>query len=202
MGFLSRSVGFCRYRVTEPPPENFWTWAEEAMTSRRFLEPEGPPVPVVSGWVSIRDSFRPGLTLDDISFGEYLLASLRVDERRVPPAVLKKHCLLEEQRIMDERGLKHLPGRVRTEIRDRLHHKLLAKAFPVPKVHDLCWNVRTGQVLFFSCQERAQALLEDLFHATFGTRLLPLVPYTLAADVLRSPEDRQRLAGLRAEAWV
>jgi hypothetical protein len=196
MGFLSPSVSFSRYRVTDPLPDNFWNWAFDRVNSRAFREREEGIEELTCGWVSFRNPFQQGLSLVDISYGDYLVASLRVDVRRVPPAVLRKHCILEEERMKAEQEMARLSRKMKNEMRDRVRFRLLAKVLPVPKTYDLCWNIGEGVLLFFACQESAQAILEDLFHQTFGFRL------TLGLSLLPAQGEKEALEGLTREAWV
>ncbi len=201
MGFFSSSVGISRYRVTEPLSDGFWNTALEAVSRHLFVELEHSVKEVTFGWAPVTDPFRNELTLTDISFGNYLLLTMRVDERKVPAQVLKKYTLQEERRVMEEKGIKRLHRKARTELRDRVRQQLLARVLPVPKTYDVCMDISTGMVLFMSCQAKAQGLFENLFYSTFSIRLDPVVPFTLATNLVSDTKKMQKLNSLRPFTW-
>ena len=203
MGFLSASVGFSRYRVNDKLPENFWGWALERLRTAAFTDNVAGVTEWTFGWVSPLNPLEPSiLTMEDIAFGEYLLVTLRVDQRKVAPSLLKRYYLMEEKRILAERDIKRLPARMKREIRERTRLQLLAKTIPVPSTYDLFWNISTGQVLFCSQQQKVQAVAEDLFKKTFDMRLEPLIPYTLAIGLASTDEQREKIKKLEADILI
>ncbi|NDY43285.1 recombination-associated protein RdgC [Dissulfurirhabdus thermomarina] len=202
MGILSAAVGVTRYRVVDPVPGDFWSWAADRVAARAFREREPDTAERRSGWAAVAHPLEEGVTLADMAFGDYLVLALRVDERRLPAAVLKKHCLREEARVAAETGRRRLPRQHRAEIRERVRRSLLARALAVPKTADFTWHVSTGQVLFLSCQTGLREAFEDLFLRTFERRLHPVVPYLLAQELLPDVDRRRALAELRAEVLV
>ncbi len=203
MGFLSASVGFSRYKVSGKTPENFWSWALERLQAEAFTDKVAGVTEWTFGWASPLNPLEPpALTMNDIAFGEYLLVTLRVDQRKVAPNLLKRYCLIEEKRILAERDIERLPAKMKREIREHTRMQLLAKTIPVPNTYDLFWNISTGQVLFCSQQQKIQALAEDLFKKTFDTGLEPLIPYTLAIDLASSDEQKKRIKELKADVLI
>ena len=57
---------------------------------------------------------------------------------------------------------------------------MLFRSAPATRVVDLSWSLDEGIVRFFSQSERTIFAMTDLFHRTFGLRLVPEAPYTLA----------------------
>lgn len=199
MGFLSATVTFTRYRVEGELSGNFWKSAVEKMESLKFRE-NGAGIENDSyGWVSVRDPYSATTNMDDIAYGNYLLAAIRVEQRSVPVAVIKKYCSIEEKRVLEEKDIKRLPTRVRKEIRDKVRFELLAKTIPVPRIVELLWDISSGQVLLFSCQERNREIAEDLFYRTFEIRLKPVIPYTIAEEFAESQGLEESLSSIRAE---
>ncbi len=154
------------------------------------------------GWACSRDPFQETISINDICYGDYLLVSVRIDERKVPAAALKKYCAAEEKQIMEEKNMKRIPRKMKQEIKERVRIRLLQKVLPVPKVYDLCWNVSSGLVFLFSCQEKAQALAEDLFYKTFAMRLSPIIPFTCAVQQLEGSDKQELLGQLRPEILI
>jgi len=187
--------------MEEPVPDGFWDQALEMLNSMAFREMESS-AEISSGWASVINPFQEEITMRDISFGNYLLVSMRVDQKKIPAALLKKHCLWEEQKTRDMKGLQRLSGKMRKEIRERVKMQLLLKAMPIPSTHDVCWNIQHGQILFFSCQEKMQGTFEDLFFRTFRLKPTPVIPYSLATDLLSDPGRESSLKELAPEVLI
>ena len=72
--------------------------------------------------------------------GPYLAFTLRLDTRRVPPAVMKKHvavALNEALQAMREQGRKFLTKEQKTEIREQVALRLRARSLPIPACFDM-----------------------------------------------------------------
>ena len=144
------------------------------------------------GWVSVGDMFDSRFAYGSYAAGDYVTLAMRVDERKVSGAVLKKFAAKEEARIKEEKDLRRLSRTVRLEIKERIKAELMRKSPPVPAVYDFCWNVPKGTVLFFSNGRKPLALLEELFKETFGLSLVMQVPWNSALQLL----DEQAAAKL------
>ena len=110
--------------------------------------------------------------------------SLRFDERKVSPAILKKFVLKEEERIKKEKQIPKINRTLRVEIKERIRTELMRKAMPLPSVFDLSWNLSDSTLLFFTTNQKAHSLLEDHFKKTFGLTLVQQVPYNTAENLL------------------
>jgi DNA recombination-dependent growth factor C len=129
------------------------------------------------------------------------MLSMRIDERKVVPAILKKFCLKEEERVKKERQLPRLSKRQRQEIKENVQLMLLKKAMPGSAVYDLAWNLAEGTVLFFSTNKKAQETLEEFFKETFDLRLVLQIPYLTAAHLL-DREEQEKLEQLHPEIFI
>lgn len=202
MAFLSATLTFTRYRAEGKTGESFWNRTLEKVDSMLFREESSGIEEVNCGWCSAHDPYSETITLNDISFEDFMLLGIRIEQRKVPAAVLKKFCSLEEKKVMAEKDMQRLPSRLRKEIRERVHFELLARAIPVPRIVELLWEVSSGDVLLFSCQDKNREIAEELFYRTFDIRLQPIIPYTLAEEMAGAEGLSQRLESLRAEALV
>ncbi len=202
MGFLSSSVSFTKYMVKDQLPDNFWSTAIEEISARAFREKDAGVQETSIGWAPSRDPFKEEITLEDISFSEFLIVALRVDKRSVPAPLLKKYCSIEERRTLQERQMERLTSKMRKEIRERTKLRLLAKALPVPATYDMCWNISTGSVLFFSRQDKICGMFEDLFKTTFGTRIYPVIPYTIGLQIIDRETQQEAYETMKPEVFV
>ncbi|MCI5158890.1 MAG: DNA recombination-dependent growth factor C [Candidatus Electrothrix sp. AUS1_2] len=183
MGLLSGTASFTRFTVEGEVPENFWDFVAQRVTEHSFQDIDDTIDEYSVGWVSVADMFDSGFAFSSYAAGDYVILSMRMDERKVTPAVLKKFIAKEESRIKQEKGLRRLSRSVRLEIKERLRAELVRKAPAIPAVYDLCWNTSDNTLLFFSNSRKAIALLEDLFRETFDLSLVMQIPWNTALQL-------------------
>lgn len=192
MGLLAGSASFTRFMVEGELPGNAWDFIAEQVTKHSFKDIDDTLDELSIGWVSVGDMFDSRFAYGSYAAGDYVTLAMRVDERKVSGAVLKKFAAKEEARIKEEKDLRRLSRTVRLEIKERIKAELMRKSPPVPAVYDFCWNVPKGTVLFFSNGRKPLALLEELFKETFGLSLVMQVPWNSALQLL----DEQAAAKL------
>ena len=74
--------------------------------------------------------------------------SLRVDERKTPATAIKNYCLEAEEKIKAAENLDFLHKKRRADIKEGVRLRLLKRAIPSSKSHDMIWNYSTGDVIF------------------------------------------------------
>jgi len=148
------------------------------------------------GWVSVADMFDAGFAYSSYAAGDYIALTMRIDERKVTPSVLKKYVMKEEERIKREKQIPRLNRAARLEIKERIRSELIRKSPPVPSTYDLCWNLADNTLLFFSTSKKAMALLEDLFKETFSLSLILQIPW-LTGLRLAEGEALERYEAMR-----
>jgi len=197
MGLLSNSGTFVRFAVEGDLPENFWEFAAERIAAHAFKDIDDNFEEYSIGWVSVMNMFDSQFAYASHAVGDYIVLSMRIDERKVPSSVIKKYCMKEEERVRKEKQVPKLSRGHRLEIKESVTLALTKKAAPIPTVHDLCWNLASNTVLFFSTSAQAHMSLEDLFKETFDLHLVRQVPY-LAALHLLDPAQEAELAAMDA----
>jgi DNA recombination-dependent growth factor C len=188
-GLLSNSASLVRYAIDGEPPANFWEFADERVRRFSFRDIDDSFDERSIGWVSVLNIFDSQFAYASYAVGDYVMLSMRIDERKVSPAVLKKFCLKEEERIKRERQIPKLSKGQRQDIKENIHLMLLKKAVPGTAVYDLAWNLSEGTVLFFSTNKQAQETLEEFFKETFDLHLIQQIPYLTAAHLLEAGEQ-------------
>jgi DNA recombination-dependent growth factor C len=201
MGILSGSVSFVRYQVEGEIADNFWEFADEKIRLYSFHDIDDTFEEKSIGWVSVMNMFDHEFTQAPFSVGDYIILTMRIDERKVPNAVLKKFCLKEEERIKKERQLPKLNRAQQMEIKENVHLMLLKKSIPVPATYDLCWNLSEGSLTFYSTNKKAQETLEDFFKNTFDMRLVLQIPY-LTAEQLLDQDEQLSLADINSTIFI
>ena len=201
MGFISGSASFVRFSVEGDVPENSWDFIAERIGAFSFQDIDETYDEFSIGWVSVLNMFDADFAYASYANGDYVTLSLRLDERKVSPALLKKFCTKEEERLKKERQLPKISKAMKTEIKERIQTELLRKALPVPAVYDLCWNLTEATLLFFSTNKKAQAQLEDFFKETFGLTIIQQIPY-LSAEQLVDERQAERLVTLGPDIFI
>ncbi|MCK5069650.1 MAG: recombination-associated protein RdgC, partial [Desulfocapsa sp.] len=153
------------------------------------------------GWVSVTNMFDTDFEFASYAAGNYVTLSMRLDERKVSAAIVKKFVQKEEERIKKEKQIPKISRSMRVEIKERIQNELMRKALPMPSVFDLCWNLEDSTLLFFSTNKKAQALLEDLFKESFGLSLIQQIPYLCGEHILNE-DDMDKLARITPDVFV
>lgn len=183
MGFMNASASFTRYYITEPVPSDLWPQIPDKLKQFAFKEIEDTAEERGWGWVCFDDMLDSFWRTAPPEKGEFITFSLRLDTRRIPSAVLKKHVALElreEERKNKEQGKKYVSRERKKEIREQVQLKLRARSFPIPAEFNAVWNIQTGAVYLASTQSKVLELFEEYFSTTFGLDLEPMTPYALA----------------------
>ena len=201
MGLLTGSATFVRYTVEGELPDKFWDFAAERIAAFSFRDIDDSYEERSVGWVSALNMFDSAFEYASYSAGDYIILTLRVDERKISNAALKKFAAKEEERIKKERQVPKLARNQRLEIKDNMKLMLTKRAVPIPAVYDLSWNLSEGTVLFFSTNKKAQELLEEYFKDTFGLQLVLQIPYLTAGHLL-DQAGAERLASITPSIFV
>lgn len=192
MGLLSGSASFMRFTVEGELPDHFWDFVAERVVEHSFTDIDDNMEEYSIGWVSVANMFDSEFGYASYAAGDYVVLSMRIDERKVSPAVLKKFTMKEEERIKREKQVPKLSRSARLEIKERVRTELVRKSAPVPVIYDLCWNMTNNTLLFFSTSKKAMIQLEDLFRDTFDLSIMLQIPWTTAVHIA----DEQLVAEL------
>lgn len=196
MGFLTGSASFVRFSVEGELPENPLEYVADRVMSFSFEDIDETFDEYSIGWVSVLNMFDSQFEFASYAAGDYIVLTLRIDERKVSPAILKKFVQKEEERVKAEKQIPKLARSLKVEIKERVRTELTRKAYPVPSVYDLCWNLSDSTLYFFTTNKKAHALLEDYFSETFGLSIRQQIPYTVGERMLSEGEcDRLAMIG-------
>jgi hypothetical protein len=201
MSLLSGSASFTRFTVVGELPDNFWDFVAKKVVAHSFQDIDDTIDEYSIGWVSVANMFDSDFAYGSYAAGDYVVLTMRADERKVAPAVLKKYTAKEEERIKKEKELPKLSRNVRLEIKERIRSELVRKSPPVPVIYDLCWSLSDNTLYFFSTSRKPLALLEDLFRDTFDLSLVMQIPWNAALH-LAGDEAVAKLDDLRPEVLV
>ncbi len=183
MGITATSGSFTRYAVVEELTGQLAQELPERLARHAFRDIDDTADERSFGWVSLEDWLDPFWRTAPPDKAHYLAFSLRLDTRRVPPAVIKKHfqlALKAEKEAMKETGKSFITKDRKQELKEQVVLKLRARFLPIPAVFDAVWNLRANRVLLATTNSKVRQLFEDHFTVSFGLNLEPLTPYFLA----------------------
>lgn len=197
MGFASRSVSMVRYRIRGEIEGPFWEAVDDGVKAGAFREVQSDGEVVGMGWASVEDFTDNQFERASYVRGNYVALSMRVDSIRVPTRILEIHYREQSKMLMEKTGQRRLSSSQRRELKDRLKVTLKQKVFPSIQVVDLIWNTSLGIVYLGTQSARIRERVEDHFKKSFGLRLIPLIPYLRAEEILAESSSRGRLEELR-----
>lgn len=193
MSFLKTSTSFTRFRITDPVPAELWNEITDRLRQNSFQDIDELPEERSLGWTAFEDLLDVTFNRNPVEKGHYLAFCLRLDTRRVPPAVIKKHlavALRKEEEQMREQGKKFVSRDRKKELKEQVELRLRMRFLPIPAEFQVIWNTAENLVYFASVQQKMLDAFEDIFVRTFELHLAPLSPYELAVSLLG---DNQRL---------
>ncbi|BDQ32960.1 recombination-associated protein RdgC [Pseudodesulfovibrio portus] len=187
MSILSASLGLTRYRIIEDVPDELLRQVPDKLKQFCMVDIDGTADERSFGWTNMDDMLDMNWTQSPPEKGEYLTFSLRLDTRRIPPAVLKKHntiALNKELAHNKEQGKNFVSRDRKREIKEQVTLRLRARSLPIPAVFDIVWNPTANRIYLSTTNAKVCALFEDHFAMTFDLHLEPLTPFFMAMDVL------------------
>ena len=187
MSFLKSSTSFTRFRIVDELPAELWATVPDKLRQYAFQDIDEIPEERSFGWVNFDDMLDASWRISPPEKAEYLTFSLRLDTRRIPPAVLKKHtriALQEEERRIKEQGKKFVARERKKEIAEQVKLRLRSRFLPIPAEFQVVWNTQTSRIYLASTQGKVIELFQEQFTRTFDLHTEQLLPYGLALSLL------------------
>jgi len=187
MGILANTTSICQFRVVgDADVRDLITGAGDRLAARGFRSIDHCADELSVGWVQIDDAKESGFEIESsYRRDHYLTFTLRRDQRRLPPALLRAHLEMAEHEFLAANpSLQRVPKQKKEELREAVRCSLLAKTLPSPAIYDVVWDTRSGLVTLASLNPKVVELFETLFKQTFeGLRLVSVHPYARAEKV-------------------
>ena len=187
MGLYSGSVSYVRYKIKGNIHKDIKNMSLEKLKEFSFKEIDPISLKEKSmGWVSAEN--MASSFFDDLHFAKepYFVFSMRIDVRRIPSLSMKAALLREEIKYKKTTGQEVIKKKDRDMLKDEVWQQLMKRTLPAPSLYDVCWNVSTGIVLFFSNSVKANEEFVGLFCRTFDVRIFPISPNELAGSFAKS----------------
>ncbi len=177
MGLLKGSWSFSRYRVAGKMPEQFDDFIDERLKRYAFTEITSQVAEKIAGWTSLENVLDTEFSYAKYKLGAYIIFSLRMDRRSIPPSLLKLKVMEAEKKHLADSGKKRLYRPERDDIKERVQLELMARAPRVPSFHEICWFPESSSLIFGSLSPQIMEDFEKYFKETFQLTLLPLLPW-------------------------
>jgi len=132
------------------------------------------------GWCDWRNPLITPPDSDWVSQDRFAVFGLRMDTRRVPPALLKAHVDLRLQSLQKEKDLSFIGKEARISLQDEVKVELLRKVLPTPRIIEVAWDLKGGILWTTASSTKAQGALAGLFIKSFGCEIHPLAPLVLS----------------------
>lgn len=187
MGFLNAACGFTRFRIVDPVPSDLWTRIPEKLKQFAFRDIDDSPTERAHGWTCFDDMLDMEWHAAPPEKGAYLLFSLRLDTRRIPAGVVKKHLALAlrgEKERNAQQGRTFISRERKKELKEQTMLRLRQRFLPVPAEFNVAWATRTNAVWFASTQNKMIDMFTEYFTQTFNLHLERMTPYQLALSLL------------------
>lgn len=180
MGALSGNVTATEFFVRGELPKDFKDFFLKQLNKRGFkdIDPRSDEDESI-GWVTTHDPFESEFTLNDMLWGDYILATLRHDSIRVPPAAFKLFLKKEIVEYLAKSGKEKISKSEEEEIKDSLHKKLRKRVMPSIKTYDIVWNIERNLVWLFTTNKRVGEIFQEFWGDTFELPVVPKSPYAL-----------------------
>ena len=157
----------------------------DASLAERFAAHAAPPIETlgrdpIQGWVAGRHLLDTDLSEENCVFGGYLHATLMRAERKIPEALLRAHCRLEEEVRLRATQSSSLPRQVRSEIRQEIVERLLPTMPPTLTGIPVAVDFRNDRVLAGALSDQQIERFAPFFRETAGVLPMTLNPETAA----------------------
>ena len=192
MGLLSSIGSLTRYKVEGKLEEPVLETVAAGLRQNSISEIDEDVSEKAVGWTSFSQPFAAEFEGSSFVIGTFLIFSLRIDKKSIPPKVIKKHIAMEKTKRLAESGRAYLSKEEKNLVKDHVMDVLSLRIPSTPNIYDLIWNLEEGWLWFFSNMKNANEELETLFIKSFKLSLIRLFPYTMAEPYSRSLRFRKR----------
>jgi hypothetical protein len=124
-----------------------------------------------TGWVSTDHALDIEFSPEKNKTGQFLVFGLRIDQRKVNPAIYKAHCAMELKAVQEALGGMRVPLDERRDIRRRVKQQLLADVAPKTAVYDVFWDIAARRLYFGCTSPTPRGEFTELFERSFGLKL-------------------------------
>lgn len=134
------------------------------------------------GWIVFEELLSTAFTRENVFRGELVCLGMRIDQWRLPGALLRARSAEMAQEVKARTGKQKLFRSEKEHIRETVTRELKQRTLPSAQMVDCVWEPDAKRVRFWSQSNRMLELFESLFESTFEVRLVPSNPYVEAIE--------------------
>lgn len=189
MGFLNAACSFTRFNIVDPVSPALLLEVPQKLRQPEhvFRDIDDTADEQSYGWVCFEDMLDAQWHTAPPEKGSYLVFSLRLDTRRVPAGVIKKHVTLAlraELARSKEQGKTYVSRERKKELKEQVVLRLRSRFLPIPAEFNVIWSTETNTLWFASTQSKVIDLFTDHFTKTFDLTIEQMTPYSLALSLV------------------
>lgn len=188
MGVYANTVSITQFTVTgDLPKQDEFQWFSRKLAEKAFQSIENSSDELSEGWTQVDRPDDPTFEAPSAFWRDnYLVFTLRRDQRKIPSAVLKSHTAREEGAFLAQYpNLRRTPKNKRAEIKEQVQLRLMARCLPVPATVDVVWDQKKGILTLFSLGSKVIERFEDIFRKGFeGLHPVAIHPFARARMLL------------------
>ncbi len=192
MGLRSSTVSLTRYKVNGKFEGPVTDTVLKGLRSFCITDIDEDDTEKSVGWTSWETPYQPDFSGSSFMLGTYMVFSMRIDKKTLPPKTVNKHYTLAMEKKLSEDGRAFLSANEKKLLKESVV-QLLNKRIPAtPNVYDIVWSYEDSRLWFFSNLKAANEELESLFLKSFQLSLIRIFPYTgayLLSDLTDPEKD-------------
>jgi hypothetical protein len=185
------------YIPKELPEDIYAQFAEHTIGSVDSLRDEE-----ITGWVGSRHLLDREISEVTALPGGHLRLTLAQAQRKIPTALLRAECRMEEMVWMAAEGRDFVNRTTRSEIKKEVTERLLPEMPPTLKGIDFVYDRAHGMLYCTAMSEKQMDAFLINFNAITGVQPILADPVGMAWNVAQSHADSWRSFGLAADQWA
>ena len=191
MGLLKGNFSFAQFHVDGQLPEAFLDFVNSRIKANSFRETAKSTEEKCLGWVSLTDVLDADFENANYALGDYLIFSLRIDRKLIPPKLMRIKLMEEERRYLIESGKNRINKSMAAGLKEKVTLKLMTRLDPVPSFYDVCWAVGQNKIYFSSLADKVADDFADLFKKTFSLNIRRFLPQENPLIVSKPDEEKE-----------
>ena len=177
MPFMDRTCNITRIQMLDATDKNTFANVRDTLSRYAFRSIDDFPEDKSVGWVNIDDMLDTEWRVSPPQKGGYLTFAMRMDMRRIQPAVLKKElrkAIQKEEEENQKTGKKFISRQRKLELREQVSLRLKSRMVPTPKIIDVIVDDDQPLIYITTTTPKEVETFCELFTRSFGISVAPL----------------------------
>lgn len=183
MSLMKSSIPLTTYRLE---PSTLANVTGDVIRRFAFRSIDNTPDEKGYGFVPEDDMFAD-LETSILEKDRYMSFGFRIDTRKIPSAILKKHLAEMTRDELQRQGKTFISKSRKKELKDLCKSRLLSKTEPRPSMTGIAIDTSNGLVYVASTSKSTLELFENYAKTAFGGEMERMYPSTLSASDSEHP---------------